>query len=52
MKKGIGIFLVIIATPAFAHHEVVVVTSMVPLASTIAGLSVAAFIAWHRGRKK
>lgn len=52
MKQGLGIFLIAIATPAFAHHEVVVVTSMVPLVSTIAGLSVAAFFAWRRGRKK
>lgn len=51
MKLGLSIFLIITATPALAHHEVVVATSMVPLASTIAGLSVAAFLVW-RGRRK
>ena len=52
MKQGLSVFLIITTTPALAHHEVVVATSMVPLATTIAGLSVAAFLAWRRGRKK
>lgn len=52
MKQGLSILVMITATPALAHHEVVVATSIVPLATTVAGISVAAFLAWRRRRKK
>jgi len=52
MKQSLSIFLMIPATPALAHHEVVVATSVVPLAATFAGISMAAFLAWRRARKK
>lgn len=52
MKQGLSVFFIIAATPALAHHEVIVATSVAPLATAIAGISVAALLAWRRGRKR
>jgi hypothetical protein len=52
MKRGLSVIFIFTSTPALAHHEVIVATSMVPLASSIAAFSVAAFLAWRRGQKK
>ena len=51
MKQALIVMLAIAATPAFAHHEVVFVTSMMPLAVAFAAIPLAAFSAWRRGRK-
>jgi len=48
MKRGLTGLFIVTATPALAHHEVVVATSVAPLATTIAGLSVAALLAWRK----
>ena len=52
MKQVSLVVLGVAATPAFAHHEVVVATSIVPLAVAFAAIPVAAFAAWRRSRKK
>lgn len=52
MKLACFTVLMIAATPAFAHHEVVVATSMMPLAAAFAAIPIAAFAAWRRARKK
>ncbi|WP_375281558.1 hypothetical protein [Pseudooctadecabacter sp.] len=52
MKQVFGVLLTLIATPALAHNEVIVATSVMPLATAIAGISMAALLAWRRGRRK
>ena len=52
MKHVFAIAPLIVATPAFAHHEVVLATSMVPLAMAFSVIPVALFTAWRKSRKK
>lgn len=52
MKKVVIVVLSLSASPAFAHHEVIVATSVVPLFSGLFAISVAGFFAWFRGHKK
>lgn len=44
--------LVVFATPAAAHHEIVMATSMVPLMGGLATIAVAALAALKQSRKK
>lgn len=48
--RRIALALALIGTPAFAHHEVVVATSMMPVMAGIMAIATAAFVAW-RGKK-
>jgi hypothetical protein len=46
------LFLAMTATPAFAHHEVVVATSMLPLIGGMATIAVAALAAMRKLRRE
>ena len=46
MKKAI-IGLCLLGTPALAHHEVVVATSMIPILSGLAIIAAAIIAAWR-----
>jgi len=51
MKKALVFIIIFSASPAFAHHEVVVATSMLPMWFALAAISGGAFAAWKRGRE-
>lgn len=51
MKRVATVMPFFAATPALAHHEVVVSASMVPLAAGMATITIAALTAWRRWRK-
>lgn len=51
MKKTLVVFIIFSANPAFAHHEVVVATSMLPMWVALAVGLGGAFAAWKRGRE-
>jgi|GEM_PF-6263133 hypothetical protein len=52
MKQFLPALFCLMASPALAHHEVVVVTSMLPLISALVAVPLAGFTAWYRHRKK
>jgi hypothetical protein len=54
MKQALGLALFLLANPAFAHHEVIVATSMIPLASAFAAVPLAGLAAWlnHRNNRR
>jgi len=49
MKRLTTLTCALAATPALAHHEVVVATSMVPLMGGLAAIAAAGLIARPRG---
>jgi len=50
--KRIAVMLVVTATPAAAHHEIVMVTSMLPLLGGIATIAAAGLLGWKGRRRK
>ncbi|WP_195819881.1 hypothetical protein [Roseobacter sp. MH60115] len=51
--RRLSVLVMPCATPAYAHHEVVVATSMLPLAGGLAAIAAAGLIAlrrWLRNR--
>ena len=50
--RGLLAFCLLLATPAMAHHEVVVVTSMLPFAGGVAAICAAALLRWRHAVKK
>jgi len=51
MKKALVAFIIFSASPAFAHHEVIAATSMMPIWSALAAILGAAFAAWKRRKE-
>ena len=51
MKPTIVLLLALGASPAFAHHEAVVATSLVPLATNLAAMAIAGLAAWRLNRR-
>lgn len=52
MKQVLAVCLVFAASPALAHHEVIMVTTMMPLAAGLAAIASATIVAWtQRGKK-
>lgn len=47
MKRGLAVIVTLSATPAMAHHEVVVATSILPLASGLAAITLAGLAVWR-----
>lgn len=51
MKHGLMLIAVVTATPAFAHHEAVVATSLFPVVATLTTLFITGLAAWRHRRK-
>lgn len=49
--RGLAVLLTLAATPAAAHHEVVMATSMVPFLGGLATILVAGLVAWRNRHK-
>ena len=52
MKLRIALVVGVAATPALAHHEVVMATSMIPLASGLAAITLAGLALWRNRRRR
>ncbi len=51
MKQALIAVIIFSASPAFAHHEVIVATSMMPIWPALVAILGAAFDAWKRAKK-
>jgi predicted Rdx family selenoprotein len=49
--RGLVLVFASLATPAFAHHEVVMTTSLVPLLGGLFTILVAARLAWKQRKR-
>jgi len=50
--KRLAIIFALLASPAAAHHEVVVATSIVPMLSGLAAITLAGFGAWRKWKNR
>ncbi|MCI5112197.1 MAG: hypothetical protein MRY75_16755 [Marivita sp.] len=49
MRRALAVLLALVATPAAAHHEVVMIASTLPLLGGVAAIVSALILAWRGG---